>query len=144
MAEWCIPFWVTLTLTLTSGLISRFFLSGAYNKSYITANFPQMCLMLDQFLWGHSSHVCDISCFKYYLESNSSYACKQPAKSVTAVSWIVLQKSICICSMKQAKSVFMPQTLKKFRTHNAFVFPSVDLFVCPSVKHQYKSYSLET
>ena len=25
MAEWCIPFWVTLTLTLTSGLISRFF-----------------------------------------------------------------------------------------------------------------------
>ena len=26
MAEWCIPFWVTLTLTLTSGLISRFFM----------------------------------------------------------------------------------------------------------------------
>ena len=25
MEEWCIPFWVTLTLTLTSGLISRFF-----------------------------------------------------------------------------------------------------------------------
>ena len=25
MAEWCIPFWVTLTLTLTAGLISRFF-----------------------------------------------------------------------------------------------------------------------
>ena len=30
--------------------------------SYITANFPQMCLMLDQFLWGHSSRDCDISC----------------------------------------------------------------------------------
>ena len=30
---------------------------------YITANFPQMCLMLDQFFWGHSSRVCDISCF---------------------------------------------------------------------------------
>ena len=29
---------------------------------YITANFPQMCLMLDQFLLGHSSRVCDISC----------------------------------------------------------------------------------
>ena len=29
---------------------------------YITAIFPQMCLMLDQFLWGHLSHVCDISC----------------------------------------------------------------------------------
>ena len=25
MAEWCIPFCVSLTLTLTSGLISRFF-----------------------------------------------------------------------------------------------------------------------
>ena len=31
--------------------------------SNITANFPRMCLMLDQFLWGHSSHDCDISCF---------------------------------------------------------------------------------
>ena len=30
---------------------------------YITAIFPQMCLMLDHFLWGHSSRVCDISCF---------------------------------------------------------------------------------
>ena len=30
---------------------------------YITAIFPQMCLMLDQFLWGHLSRVCDISCF---------------------------------------------------------------------------------
>ena len=30
---------------------------------YITANFLQMCLLLDQFLWGHSSHVCDISCY---------------------------------------------------------------------------------
>ena len=30
---------------------------------YIAANFPQMCLMLDQFLWGHLSRVCDISCF---------------------------------------------------------------------------------
>ena len=34
MAEWCIPFWVTLTLTLTSGLISSFFLSGAYLLYY--------------------------------------------------------------------------------------------------------------
>ena len=30
MAEWCIPFYVTLTLTLTSGLISRLLVSGAY------------------------------------------------------------------------------------------------------------------
>ena len=28
-----------------------------------------MCLMLDQFLWGHSSRVCDISCF--FIEDNS-------------------------------------------------------------------------
>ena len=29
---------------------------------YIIAISPQMCLVLDQFLWGHSSRVCDISC----------------------------------------------------------------------------------
>ena len=33
-------------------------------SSYITAYFPQMCLMLDQFLWGHLSRDCDISCSK--------------------------------------------------------------------------------
>ena len=33
---------------------------------YITANFPQMCLMLDQFLWGHSSRVCDIFFYQSY------------------------------------------------------------------------------
>ena len=26
-----------------------------------------MCLVLDLFLWGHSSRVCDISCFIIYL-----------------------------------------------------------------------------
>ena len=35
MAEFCIPFWVTLTLTLTSGLISKVFVSGAYLLYYI-------------------------------------------------------------------------------------------------------------
>ena len=39
---------------------------------YITAIFPQMCLMLDQFLWGHLSRVCDISCFTPFLASLSS------------------------------------------------------------------------
>ena len=33
-AEWCIPFMVTLTLTLKSGLISRFFVSEAYLLYY--------------------------------------------------------------------------------------------------------------
>ena len=54
IAEWCIPFWVTLTLT--SGLILVVWCC-------ITAIYPQMCLMLDQFLGGHSSGVCDISCY---------------------------------------------------------------------------------
>ena len=42
---------------------------------YITAVFPQMCLILDQFLWGHSSRVCDISCYFifYFLFFNSFY-----------------------------------------------------------------------
>ena len=35
MAEWCIPFWVTLTLTLTSGLISRFLV---LYYSYLSSN----------------------------------------------------------------------------------------------------------
>ena len=34
---------------------------------YIIAIFPQICLMLDQFLWGHSSRVCDISCSSSHL-----------------------------------------------------------------------------
>ena len=62
MAEWCISFRVTLTLTLTSDLISRLFVSEAY--LLYSTNFPQICLMLDQFLWGHSSRVCDISCLR--------------------------------------------------------------------------------
>ena len=28
-----------------------------------------MCLMLDQFLWGHLSRVCDISCFEWLLKT---------------------------------------------------------------------------
>ena len=39
---------------------------------YITAIFPQMCLILDQFLWGHSSRVCDISCFALMCEDSLS------------------------------------------------------------------------
>ena len=43
----------SLTLTLTSDLIFTFF--PVWSISYITNNFPQMCLILDQFLlrgWG--------------------------------------------------------------------------------------------
>ena len=46
MAGCHIPFCVTLT----SDLISWFLASGAYSD--ITNNFPQICLMLDQFHWG--------------------------------------------------------------------------------------------
>ena len=68
MAEWCIPFWITFTLP--SCLIFRFFLCLEH-ISYKTANFSRMCLMLDQFLWGHSSRDCDISCF--FPASNLGY-----------------------------------------------------------------------
>ena len=50
MAKFCIPFWFTLTLTLPSELISRCLYLE--NISYITNNFPQISLMLVQFLWG--------------------------------------------------------------------------------------------
>ena len=51
MAECFISSWVTLTLTLTLTpfLHSSFFVSGAY-----PIRFTQMCLMLDQFLWGQT------------------------------------------------------------------------------------------
>ena len=51
MAECCLQFLVTLTLTLTSDLISRLFLH-LEQISFVTNNLPQMCLMLDKFLWG--------------------------------------------------------------------------------------------
>ena len=53
MAEWFILFLVTLTLTLTS-FLGFLYLEHIY---FITNNFPQMCLMLDQFLWGHSVKI---------------------------------------------------------------------------------------
>ena len=44
------PICVTLTLTLTSGIISRFFVCvWCIHISYIADNCSQMCLMLDQF-----------------------------------------------------------------------------------------------
>ena len=33
-----------------------------------------MCLMLDQFLWGHSSRDCDISCYAILSYALSSFA----------------------------------------------------------------------
>ena len=61
MAEWCIPFW---SLWPWHWLLASFlgFLCLEH-ISYITAYFPQMYLLLDQFLWGHSSRYCDMSCF---------------------------------------------------------------------------------
>ena len=43
------PFWVTLVFTLTSYLMSKFFVSGAHLIYY---KHLQICLMLDQFFWG--------------------------------------------------------------------------------------------
>ena len=61
MAEWCKPIWVTFNLTLTSASFLGF--SCLEHISYITANFPRMCFLLDLFLWGHLSRDCDISCY---------------------------------------------------------------------------------
>ena len=48
-------------------LLASFLGFSCLEHSYITANFPRMCLMLDQFLWGHSSRDCDISCLWHAL-----------------------------------------------------------------------------
>ena len=35
-----------------------------------------MCLMLDQFLWGHSSRVCDIFCLEmFWVIQYSNFKC---------------------------------------------------------------------
>ena len=52
MGELCIPFWVTLILTLTSDLISRFFVSGAYLLNY--KKLSSYVSYVDQFLWDIS------------------------------------------------------------------------------------------
>ena len=44
MVEWCIPLWVTLTLTLTSDLISRFFVCEAYPILQLTFLKYVLCL----------------------------------------------------------------------------------------------------
>ena len=52
---------LTLTLTSTPFLVFLYL----EHISFITNNLHQMCLMLDQFLWGgggHLSRYCDISC----------------------------------------------------------------------------------
>ena len=55
---------------------------------YITAIFPQMCLILDQFLWGHSSRVCDISCLSgFHLRPYFVYASRIGSGEVVARQW---------------------------------------------------------
>ena len=52
---------------------------------YIIAIFPQMCLVLDQFLWGHLSRVCDISClFQHFAFKLHFYA-------LAKVAWYLIR-----------------------------------------------------
>ena len=46
-----------------------------------------MCLMLDQFLWGHSSRVCDISC--YFLFSVKLFVCSVARESVSEIADLI-------------------------------------------------------
>ena len=63
VAEWFILFWVTLNLTLTSDLISSFFVSIPLYQ--ITK--PQILLMLDQIILGYLSRYGDICCLDFAL-----------------------------------------------------------------------------
>ena len=44
MAEWCVQFWVNLTLTLTSGLFSRFIVSPISPRLQLTFLKSVLCL----------------------------------------------------------------------------------------------------
>ena len=83
MAEWCIPFWVTLTLTLTSDLISRFFVLYysllSSNVSYarpIPLGAFVTCLWHFLFLFG--DFFCGFFCFSFswWGERGSKYHLK--------------------------------------------------------------------
>ena len=71
---------------------------------YITANFPQMCLMLDQFLWGHSSHVCDISCFAFKTDLLSWWA------------WSHLIKNKMISRLMCRSLIFLPNVWAEIKS----------------------------
>ena len=58
--------------------------------SDITANFPEMFLLLDQFLWGHSSHDCDISCYNLKGPKAPSKNCNKKSLMVIKINIVVL------------------------------------------------------
>ena len=59
MAEWCIQFWVILTLTLTSGFISRFFLLYySYLSSNVSCARPIPLGAFVTCLWHFLFHKC--------------------------------------------------------------------------------------
>ena len=63
MAEWCIPLSATLTLTLTSSLISRLFVSGAYYLLFYSELFSNVSYARPIPFGAFVTCVCDISCF---------------------------------------------------------------------------------
>ena len=66
MAEWCITFWVTLTLTLTSGLISSFFvLYYSYLSSNVSYTRPIPLGAFVTCLWHFLFKICII--FNQYI-----------------------------------------------------------------------------
>ena len=75
MAEWCIQFWVILTLTLTSGFISRFFLLYySYLSSNVSCARP---IPLGAF----------VTCLWHFLFSN--------------IYFLSLHENICLCADKK-------------------------------------------
>ena len=73
-------FVVSFTSTLTSDLIFAF--SCLEHISYITNNFPQMCFMLDQLLWGHSRAFITLLC----------HVCVLTIKYVSTVEYLSVYK----------------------------------------------------
>ena len=95
MAEWCIQFWVILTLTLTSGFISRFFL---LYYSYLSWNVScarpiplgafVMCLWHFLFFFYYYSKTC----LKWPLKIDKT-------KVLTTNGSLMKVKSIAECSL---------------------------------------------
>ena len=59
MAQWCIPFWVTFTLTLTSASFLGFRVWSISPILQLSSNVSYARLIR----WGHTSRDCDIFLF---------------------------------------------------------------------------------
>ena len=111
MAEWCIQFWVTLTLTLTSGFISRFFLLYySYLSSNVSCARP---IPLGAF----------VTCLWHFLFVLSNHDFSRKNNSVNLTEWVM---SVTTFSWNQFSSLQLHKSNKFYQIWQ-FIYGIVDI-----------------